>query len=116
MIVTIDGPAGSGKSTAARLLAERLERDHRPEIVSNMRRDLRKGKVFIDWSQNSTAKTTVAPYSLRALVEPTVSTPVTWAEVEGAARSGDGSALRFLAPAVVARVEEQGDLFASLSA
>ena len=107
-------PAGDTRDYARRL-AERLERSHPREVLSSMRKDLRRGKVFIDWSQNSTAKTTVAPYSLRALAEPTVSTPLRWSEVEEAARSGEGGLLRFVAPAVLARVEEMGDLFAPLA-
>jgi bifunctional non-homologous end joining protein LigD len=65
--------------------------------------------VFVDWSQNSRHKTTVAVYSLRARPRPTVSTPVTWEEVEAAA---DGAPLTFEAADVVARVEDHGDLFA----
>ena len=53
--------------------------------------------------------TTIAPYSLRARPEPTVSTPVTWDEVETC--SGDGVELRFEAGDVLARVDELGDLF-----
>ena len=71
----------------------------------------RKGKVFIDWSQNNPAKTTIAPYSLRAREAPTVSTPVTWAEVRDCERVSD---LMFLPDEVVARVEEHGDLLADM--
>jgi bifunctional non-homologous end joining protein LigD len=74
-----------------------------------MAKSARPGKVFIDWSQNSRHKTTVAVYSLRARPRPTVSTPVTWDEVEAAA---DGGGLSFEAPVVLERVEEHGDLFA----
>ena len=70
----------------------------------------RPGKIFIDWSQNAHHKTTIAPYSLRARPEPTVSTPVSWEEVEACA-DGDVE-LRFEAGDVLARVEEHGDLFA----
>ena len=72
----------------------------------------REGKVFVDWSQNHQRKTTVAVYSLRAREHPTASTPVSWKEVETAARTGDGKALVFGAGAVLARIEEHGDLFA----
>ena len=65
--------------------------------------------MFVDWSQNSRHKTTVAVYSLRARPRPTVSTPVTWEEVEAAA---GGAPLSFEAPEVLARVDELGDLFA----
>jgi bifunctional non-homologous end joining protein LigD len=95
----------------ARRLAERLERDRPDLVVSNMKKALRRGKVLVDWSQNNAAKTTVAVYSLRARAAPTVSTPVTWAEVEDC-RSPDD--LRFTSAEVLARVEEVGDLFAPL--
>jgi bifunctional non-homologous end joining protein LigD len=100
--------------TMAHELARELEQTHPDEIVSNMRKDIRAGKILIDWSQNHAAKTTIAPYSLRARPQPTVSTPLTWDEVHnGTTRSG-ASALRFLASDVLARVAELGDLFAPL--
>ncbi len=74
-----------------------------------MKKSLRKGKVLVDWSQNSRHKTTVAVYSLRARPHPTVSTPVTWDEVEAAA---DGEPLAFETADVLERVAEVGDLFA----
>ena len=67
--------------------------------------------MLVDWSQNNAAKTTVAPYSLRARPLPTVSTPVTWEEIEACEDAGD---LRFTAPEVLDRVDESGDLFAAL--
>ena len=73
---------------------------------------LRGGKVLVDWSQNTSAKTTVAVYSLRAKAQPTASTPLRWVEVERAAESGDGSHLVFEAADVLKRIEEHGDLFA----
>ncbi len=93
-------------------VATQLERQHPDLIVSNMRKELRRGKVLIDWSQNHSAKTTVAAYSLRARPMPTVSTPVTWEEVADCARTGDPDRLRFTATEVVERVESLGDLFA----
>src|SRR3954451_17032598 len=72
----------------------------------------RSGKVLIDWYQNNERKTTIAVYSLRARERPTVSTPVTWEEVETAAKSGDGSGLVFESHQVLERIEEHGDLFA----
>src|SRR5215218_4139251 len=72
----------------------------------------RSGKVLIDWYQNNERKTTIAVYSLRARERPTVSTPVTWEEVEAVAESGDGSSLVFEASDVIERIEEHGDLFA----
>jgi bifunctional non-homologous end joining protein LigD len=98
----------------AREMARQLEQRHPEEVLSNMRRDLRAGKVFVDWSQNHPAKTTISPYSLRARPQPTVSTPVTWDEVEQCARHGDPERLRFAAPEVLERVEAHGDLFAPL--
>jgi bifunctional non-homologous end joining protein LigD len=96
-------------SAFAQAVARLLERAHPDQVVSNMNKRLRRGKVFVDWSQNSRHKTTVAVYSLRARPRPTVSTPVTWEEVEAAA---GGAPLSFEAPEVLARVDELGDLFA----
>jgi bifunctional non-homologous end joining protein LigD len=93
----------------ARRLAQRLEKEQPQLVVWNMKKELRKGKVLVDWSQNNGAKTTVAVYSLRARPAPTVSTPVTWDEVETCRRADD---LRFTSDDVLARVAERGDLFA----
>jgi bifunctional non-homologous end joining protein LigD len=93
-----------------------LERDHPGEVLTNMNPALRSGKVFVDWSQNVASKTTVAVYSLRARERPTVSTPVTWDEVEEAAGAEDAARLRFEAADVLERVETQGDLFAPVLA
>jgi len=90
-------------------VAQRLEEDHPKLVVWNMKKELRKGKVLVDWSQNNAAKTTIAVYSLRARATPTVSTPVTWDEVEACERPED---LRFTSADVLARVAEHGDLFA----
>lgn len=107
-------PAASGRTSEyARALAERLHEERPGKIVARMDKRLRGGKVFIDWSQNNPAKTTVAPYSLRAAERPTVSAPVTWDEVEKARRPAD---LRFTADEVRARVDGHGDLFAPLRA
>ena len=76
--------------------------------MSSQKKELRKDKVLIDWSQNDEHKTTVGVYSLRARERPTVSTPLSWDEVE----AGDPDALVFDADDVLARVEEHGDLFA----
>ncbi|HET6772708.1 MAG TPA: non-homologous end-joining DNA ligase [Acidimicrobiales bacterium] len=96
-------------SAFALAVAQLLERAHPGQVVSNMKRSLRKGKVLVDWSQNSRHKTTIAVYSLRARARPTVSTPVTWDEVEAAA---GGVALSFETTDVLARVDDLGDLFA----
>ena len=93
----------------ARRIAQRLEQEHPNLVVENMKKELRKGKVLVDWSQNNAAKTTIAVYSLRARPEPTVSTPVTWDEVAECRRADD---LRFTSAETLARVEELGDLFA----
>jgi bifunctional non-homologous end joining protein LigD len=74
----------------------------------------RQARVLIDWSQNHPAKTTVAAYSLRARPEPTVSTPVTWDEVESCVEDGDPGLLRFTAGEVLERIERHGDLFANI--
>ena len=95
-------------------VARTLERNFPELVVSNMRKSLRDRKVLIDWSQNHPAKTTVAVYSLRGRPEPTVSTPVTWEEVDRCARSGDPGDLRFTADQVLERIEEHGDLFAEV--
>src|SRR6266849_1555793 len=98
----------------ARAVAEVLEREQPGRIVSNMKKSLRAGKVLVDWSQNDPHKTTVCVYSLRAKERPTVSTPVTWPEVEACAKSGDAERLTFDSEAAVRRAEENGDLFAPL--
>lgn len=93
-------------------LAEQLEREHPNQVVSRMQKTLRKGKVFIDWSQNDEHKTTVNVYSLRAKRQPTVSTPITWQELEAALGAGDPGCLVFDSAAVLERIEKRGDLFA----
>ena len=96
----------------AKRIAEELERANPKLVTSKMAKKLRPGKVFIDWSQNNAAKTTIAPYSLRGIGRPTVSTPITWDEVENAAKAAD---LRFEATDVVGRIEEHGDLLGDLA-
>jgi bifunctional non-homologous end joining protein LigD len=92
-------------SSYAHAVAKRLEAAQPRLVVSRMTKALRPGKILVDWSQNSSAKTTVAPYSIRARDEPTVSTPLTWDEVAA------GGPLRFTTADVLARVAEHGDLF-----
>jgi len=92
-------------------LARKLERDHPEDVVSNMKKELRKNKVLIDWSQNSPAKTTIAVYSLRARPRPTVSTPVSWDEIDSCAMTARPEDLEFVAADVLDRVERSGDLF-----
>jgi bifunctional non-homologous end joining protein LigD len=96
----------------ARALAQLLEQQSPKEVVSKMSKDLRKGKVFIDWSQNDESKTTISVYSLRARERPTASTPVTWKEVERALAKDDADVLAFEAGEVLKRVERHGDHFA----
>jgi bifunctional non-homologous end joining protein LigD len=96
----------------AHTVAQVLERDEPKKVISKMKKELRKGKVFVDWSQNDRAKTTVAVYSLRARERPTASTPLRWEEVERAAKKGDAEKLRFTSDAVLKRIEKHGDLFA----
>jgi bifunctional non-homologous end joining protein LigD len=96
----------------ARALAQIGERAHPKLVVSNMAKELRRGKVLIDWSQNDEHKTTVSVYSLRARPRPTVSTPLHWSEVEAAA--GGGPVPRIEAAEAVRRLQTDGDLFAPL--
>ena len=96
----------------ARAVAQALERSQPDLVVSRMTKELRTGKVFVDWSQNTASKTTIAAYSLRARPRPTVSTPVDWEEVAACLDSGDPDRLAFEAERVLARIEERGDLFA----
>jgi bifunctional non-homologous end joining protein LigD len=97
-------------SDFALALAQLMEKHHPERVVSNMKKELRRGKVLIDWSQNSRHKTTVCAYSLRARLTPTVSTPVSWDEVDAAA---GGAELSFTAEQVLARIDDLGDLFAA---
>lgn len=96
----------------AQSLAQRLEREHPRQIVSSMKKSLRTGKVFIDWSQNDAHKTTICVYSLRAKERPTVSTPVTWEEVDDVQRRKKPDLLVFTSDDVPKRVEKHGDMFA----
>ena len=98
----------------AHALARLLEGDHRNQVVSDMKKELRVGKVLVDWSQNDEHKTTIGVYSLRARERPTVSTPVKWEEVQLALKKKDADLLVFDAGQVLRRVEKFGDLFASV--
>ncbi len=91
-------------------IAEALEKEHPKLMLSQMTKARRSGKVFFDWSQNTRAKTTISPYSLRGRDRPTVAAPRTWDEIEaGADDALELDQLRF--EEVLERVEEQGDLF-----
>jgi bifunctional non-homologous end joining protein LigD len=95
----------------SRALAQHLETDRADLVTSNMSKAVRKGKVFVDWSQNDEHKTTIGVYSLRAKEEPTVSTPVTWDEVQNCLKKKETGVLKFRSEKVLARVEKLGDLF-----
>ena len=95
----------------AHAVARLLEQEHPELVVSDMKKAVRTNKVFVDWSQNDQHKTTISIYSLRAREHPTVSTPVTWDEVEQALKKKDAGRLVFEAKDVLARVEKLGDLF-----
>ncbi|HEX3801106.1 MAG TPA: non-homologous end-joining DNA ligase [Verrucomicrobiae bacterium] len=97
--------------TFAHELALLMEREFPDLVVSQMNKALRKGKVFMDWSQNDSKKTTVNVYSLRAKEHPTVSTPLLWNEIESALKKKKALSLIFEASDVLKRVEKNGDLF-----
>ena len=92
-------------------MARVLERARPGEIVSDMKKVLRTGKIFVDWSQNDDHKTTICVYSMRAKERPTVSTPVTWEEVERTAKKGDPDLLVFESSQTIKRADEMGDLY-----
>jgi len=95
----------------AKSIAQLLEQRHPDLVVSDMKKALRVNKVFVDWSQNDDYKTTINVYSLRAKDQPTVSTPVTWQEVENCLKKADPELLVFTSDKVLQRVEKSGDLF-----
>ncbi|MBI3474182.1 MAG: ATP-dependent DNA ligase [Acidobacteria bacterium] len=98
----------------AHAIARLLEQEHPDLVVSDMKKAVRTNKVFVDWSQNDQHKTTISVYSLRAREQPTVSTPITWSEVEQALRKKDAQRLVFEATDVLKRVDKMGDLYAPL--
>ena len=95
----------------AKAVAQLLEQEHRDLVVSQQKKELRRGKVLVDWSQNVDFKTTVSVYSLRARERPTVSTPLDWDELERALKKEDPDLLVFEAGEVLKRVDKRGDLF-----
>ena len=107
--INTDGLTHHHASDFALAVGQVLERQLPKQVTTTMAKVQRPGKIFVDWSQNAHHKTTIAPYSLRARPEPTVSTPVSWDEVEAAA-AGDLD-LRFEAGDVLERVADMGDLF-----
>ncbi len=96
----------------ARAVARALEKAEPKLVVSKQKKELRKGKVLVDWSQNDRAKTTVAVYSLRCRDRPWASTPLRWEEVEALADDGDPDSVRFEVDEVLKRLDKHGDLFA----
>jgi bifunctional non-homologous end joining protein LigD len=98
----------------AHAIARLLEQEHPELVVSDMKKAIRTNRVFVDWSQNDQHKTTIAVYSLRARERPSVSTPITWEEVEQTLKKRDAERLVFEATDVLKRVEKMGDLFAPL--
>ncbi len=100
----------------AHALAKAFEQEMPDQVVSKMRKDIRGGKVLIDWSQNSEHKTTVAVYSMRASPRPSVSTPVSWPLIEQALDDSDAGLLRFGPEAVLSGVGDEGDAFAPVLA
>ena len=113
LVVPLDGQAAFDDTKPfARSVAQLMERHWPDLVVSSMRKDVRAGRVLVDWSQNDGHKSTVAPYSLRARARPTVAAPVRWDEVEAAVDAGDGDLLLIEAPDMIARVREVGDLHA----
>src|SRR5256885_9188394 len=98
----------------AKTVARLFEQYHPELVVSDMKKSLRAGKIFVDWSQNDDYKTTVCVYSLRAKDRPTVSTPVKWEEVAATAKKSDPTLLVFESQQVLERVDRMGDLFEPL--
>ncbi|MEU0289732.1 non-homologous end-joining DNA ligase [Streptomyces sp. NPDC006147] len=111
LLAAVRGAPSEQVSDYAKALAVEAERAMPRLVLHQMKRSLRPGKVFVDWSQNAARKTTATPYTLRARPEPLVSAPVTWEEVEEC-RSPDRMAL--LAPDIPPRVQDHGDLLAPL--
>ncbi|MFN8088672.1 MAG: ATP-dependent DNA ligase [Mycobacterium sp.] len=102
--------SSSSAAVFARRVAQQLEQSMPKSVTSVMAKDRREGKVFLDWSQNNGAKTTIAPYSLRGRSHPTVAAPRTWDEI------ADPSLRQMLYQEVLDRVSADGDLLAGLDA
>jgi bifunctional non-homologous end joining protein LigD len=103
-------------SRYAKVLAQELAAETPDRVVWRMEKALRPGRVLVDWSQNNPAKTTVAPYSMRARPDATVSTPLSWDEVDDLRAGADPGGYRFRTEDVLERVERDGDLFAVATA
>src|SRR5690606_29333974 len=114
LYVPIKEPKEAARTSEyAKATAQRLADEHPRLVTAKMDKRLRKDKIFVDWSQNNPAKTTVAPYSLRAAQRPSVSTPITWDELESCEDPGD---LVFAPGDVLTRVDKHGDLLQPLLA
>jgi bifunctional non-homologous end joining protein LigD len=113
LYVPVQPTSATNTSAYAKSLAEQLEQALPDLVVASMDKKLRKSKVFIDWSQNNAAKTTIAPYSLRGIAKPTVSTPLTWDEIADARAAEE---LVFLAADLPERLAARGDLLADMPA
>lgn len=111
LYVPVEARTAVQTSEYAKGVAEDLAAEHPGLVLARMDKRARRGKVFIDWSQNNPSKTTIAPYSLRGLDRPTVSTPVTWTEIEAATKPAD---LAFCSDDVLARIERYGDPLADM--
>jgi bifunctional non-homologous end joining protein LigD len=111
MYVPLNTPTAShsGAADFALAVGQLMERQMSGRVTTVMAKSERRGKIFVDWSQNTLHKTTIAPYSLRARPTPTVSTPVTWDEVDRCAAGA--LVLRFESTDVLGRLDELGDLF-----
>lgn len=117
VLVPVDRSQGYDEvKTFVRAVAALLVRRHPDLVTDNMAKDHRVGRVLVDWSQNDPGKSTVAPYSLRALRVPLVSTPVTWPEVAAAVATGERRRLLFTPDEVCARLDTAGDVLAPMAA
>jgi bifunctional non-homologous end joining protein LigD len=115
LLAGLRGATSKGASAYARRIAQELERAEPARVVARMAKADRSGRVFIDWSQNNASKTTAAPYTVRARQRPTVSTPLSWEEVEGLrTRKGERAAAELTVDSVPERLERVGDLLAGL--
>ena len=113
--IPLNTPTSYAETTPfAKTVAQTLEKVHPELVVSDMKKELRHGKVLVDWSQNSETKTTVCVYSLRAKDRPFVSMPLEWSEVEACLKKKDPSLVFFEAVDALKRVEKKGDLFAPI--
>jgi bifunctional non-homologous end joining protein LigD len=107
----VHGATAEETKGLARALGQLLAKRDPERVTIVMSKEVRRGRVFVDWSQNDRHKTTVCAYSMRARPRPSVSTPVTWDEVSDTLDGGDPDALAFEAPAVLERVARIGDLY-----